>query len=455
MGKITIKKLDKIKLLKVINILLLLVLVVTYLSRFVYFYFQEHKIITNQGEKTTLKEQLLKHESTINKDLGLVKDGDSYYYKGDVDGNYIIYSNRLYRILGINESGNVRVVSENIDTNMISGLEKGYKSSYVKNWLNPVEKVSNSGIYLASLYNYEKTLVKSSACLDDIVDIDVITCKEVYKEDYVTLLSLYDYMKAGYDKSFLVKNNFAFLSTDGSSYYVANSDGKLSLDNISYKPVNIRPVLTLNGSIKGFAGSGTQSDPYVVASNTPQTVKDLVAGSYVIFDEYTFRMISNDSNGVKVALDGYVLSDKDEVVKKYGSTNSEYSLSKNGLGYYLNNDFYNSLKHKQYLVKGPWYVGKMKLSNLDYRAIYGKKVNAYVGLLGLGDLFVNDYIDAWTLTRSYDSNNLVYVVQPKGIMYADIVTNKHKIRPAVYLNSSLKIVGGSGIKDSPYVLSEE
>ena len=58
----------------------------------------------------------------------------------------------------------------------------------------------------------------------------------------------------------------------------------------------------------------------------------------------------------------------------FSSSSSDYKAS-NTVGKYLNDTFYNSLKSKDLLVSGPWYVGGLTLDNLDYTSVYSKKVD--------------------------------------------------------------------------------
>ena len=61
----------------------------------------------------------------------------------------------------------------------------------------------------------------------------------------------------------------------------------------------------------------------------------------------------------------------------------------------------------------------------------------------------------WTLTPAASSSLSYYVfyVSSSGIVYNNSTSNPYGVSPALYLNSSVKISGGSGTEESPYTLS--
>ena len=58
----------------------------------------------------------------------------------------------------------------------------------------------------------------------------------------------------------------------------------------------------------------------------------------------------------------------------------------------------------------------------------------------------------WTLSPDSDSSDVVLLVDSNGYVYNIYVGNAYGVRPAVYLQSSVKIMSGQGTEQQPYVL---
>ena len=94
----------------------------------------------------------------------------------------------------------------------------------------------------------------------------------------------------------------------------------------------------------------------------------------------------------------------------------------------------------------------MSLDNLDYSNEKNTKVNLSVGMLSLGDMFVGDINNVFTLSRGIESDQIINVINEDGNFYGDFITSKYNVRPSLYLNNELKITGGNGTFDAPYEL---
>ena len=117
----------------VLNVLILLFIVGFYTTRLIKYYIAENGGFGEDEDKTViLAEEIIKKQSRLDETKGLVYDSDNniYRYKGEVDDNYIYYSGMIYRIIAIDNEGNIRAVSQNNVTLLYSGLEKGFKDSY-------------------------------------------------------------------------------------------------------------------------------------------------------------------------------------------------------------------------------------------------------------------------------------------------------------------------------------
>ncbi len=68
------------------------------------------------------------------------------------------------------------------------------------------------------------------------------------------------------------------------------------------------------------------------------------------------------------------------------------------------------------------------------------------------DWMYNSSIYQWTITPSQDSTDFVFSVFDTGDVTYDSAIDVLGVRPVVHLNSAIKVITGSGTKESPYIL---
>lgn len=75
----------------------------------------------------------------------VISNDDNYsymggcYFKGYPVNNFLWYSGFLWRIMGINADGSIRLITDETVTSIpwgATGTAKNYEDSYVKDWLN-------------------------------------------------------------------------------------------------------------------------------------------------------------------------------------------------------------------------------------------------------------------------------------------------------------------------------
>lgn len=438
-----------------LNVLVLLLIVAFYGTRMIKYYLKENGKSNDKDNIVLLVDTVLKKQSYVDLTKGLIFDEEKneYRYLGEVDDNYLEYSGIVYRIIGIDKDKNIKVISDKSVTMMYSGLEKGYDKSYVNKWLNYDKDVSGSGVYENNIKESVNYLSSTYYCEDIIDDIKNITCDKNTTNYKISLLSLYDYYKAGGKSSFLNNGDTFYLGTlnkDNHNYYIT-SDGEVSINEISTRTYAVRPVITIISSSVLLSGKGTKDDPYKILEIKPSTLEDTTINTYVSFSNQVFKVIDNSTDATKVALNGVIKENDIDVVKSFGGKNNKYSNSKNTVGYYLNNTYLKTLDSKN-IIKSNWYIGALSLDNLDYSNEKNTKVNLSVGMLSLGDMFVGDINNVLTLSRGIESDQIINVINKEGNFYGDFITSKYNVRPALYLNNELKITGGNGTFDAPYEL---
>lgn len=68
------------------------------------------------------------------------------------------------------------------------------------------------------------------------------------------------------------------------------------------------------------------------------------------------------------------------------------------------------------------------------------------------DWMYNSNIMQWTITPRRDNTSYVFYVDGAGFVYSINASNYISVRPVVHLNSAIKVITGSGTKESPYIL---
>ncbi len=437
-----------------LNILVLLIIVGFYSFRLVKYYLKENGNKDNK-EGTLLVDALIKKQSYVDLTKGLVFDEkeEVYRYIGNIDDNYLLYSGNIYRIVSIDSEYNIKAVSEKSLTNMYSGLEKGYNSSYINKWLNSTDE-KNSGIFENNLHNPE-LLFNTTICDDVISDITNITCEEENMDNKFGILSLYDYAKSGGKSGYLNNGEDFFVNTlnEENNIYYITSTGEVSSTELTTKMFGVRPVITISGDVNLIKGIGTLNSPYVIEENEINILNDLYVGDIIEFSNNKFIVIDNSSDNVKVAsVESLKDEEGNELLQKFGGSSSTYSNNKNTIGYYLNNEYYKSLKNNDLIVKSKWNTGKLSLDNLDYTSIYSNNVSLNIGMLTLGDMYISDVKNVFTILRGIEEDKIIYVINSDGVIYGDFISESYGIRPAFYLKGDTSIESGEGTLDSPYKL---
>ena len=137
---------------------------------------------------------------------------------------------------------------------------------------------------------------------------------------------------------------------------------------------------------------------------------------------------------------------------KFSNSSNKYSNNKNTVGSYLNNDYFETLSNSDSIIESKWYIGQLSLYDLDYSAYYDNSVSMKIGMLTLGDMYIQDVNNVFTISRAMEDDNIINVINENGIVFGDFTTSKYSVRPSFYIDSSIEIESGSGSIDDVYVL---
>jgi hypothetical protein len=432
------------------SLLFIVALFIVFGYRLVHFYLIENPKISNE---LTMAKNLTQGRNISIFGDGLYSVDDGFVYKGKNVNNYVSYSNRLWRIIRINNDNTITMVTDDLVTSLVWGYNSNYNSSYIKEWLN-INDQDNSGIFEDTLVNASEYVDETNLCTDIVVNIDDATCGNITSSK-IGLLSIVDYKKAGAENSYLNRGFYEWttnISSDNKVWYI-KSDGSLSDESYkedNYYSFGVRPVISLKSTVMLKGGIGSFDNPFQIDVDN----KELSVGKYIRYSDYTWEIIGINDASIKLVMDEELIINDEYFTVANSKNDITFNPSiKNSIAYYLNNTFYNKLSDKNYIIKSDFNVGEYGLSsNYDYKNVYSKTVSAKVGLLSIGNIDLNQYNGEYTLTSSNIVAETIYVTSTNGLLVKDAIDTPKEIRPVINLDKKLNIVDGNGSKELPYKL---
>ena len=196
------------------------------------------------------------------------KNNNNNIFQGNVTSNYVLFNNLTWRIIKINNDSTITMILDDyINVLPQNDTKKTFETLY-----NNLDK---------------KVLVKNKICLNNIEDDNNIKCNVLKNEEYINLLSAYDYFNS-------FKNEESFITKKDEKIWLNNENtiainNKISnVDNTN--PYEIRPVITINNNILYTEGDGTITNPYKIGVST------LSLGSKVSKDNDKYIVIDATNN---------------------------------------------------------------------------------------------------------------------------------------------------------------
>ena len=225
-----------------VSIVFLCTLISIYTYRLIHFYNLE-KNKNNTTTETYLYKKIIDSSSIIDTTNGLFEVDKEYIYRGKINNNYLLYDNILYRIIKIDKSNNIKLISNDIISFLVWGFNQDYENSYIRKWLNTTENIEHSGIFeknITSTY-----LVNSENYIDKIDDINDYNSEIIMNSDKISLLSIEDYVNAGGAESYLNINKYFWLinsNNENKAWFVTTSGGLDNTTNINETSVISSPT---------------------------------------------------------------------------------------------------------------------------------------------------------------------------------------------------------------------
>ena len=246
-------------------------------------------------------------ESGVYKSTATNTGKPTYYFRGNVENNYVSFADQTWRIVRINEDGTIRIVMQDgINGNTWYKFNSNYNNYTYMYYTNSEAKTTLESWYQTNIgsksylaknvasgnYYCEQARVKydsSYATGDTVMNVyknyipDFKCSSDGNGKGVVSAsVGLLNYDEVVYAGGYVDnKNNHYYLYNNNNYFWIISPNGKPTKANglmawridsegqINATLVNaaipIRPVLVLNANTKILKGTGTSSDPFVVS----------------------------------------------------------------------------------------------------------------------------------------------------------------------------------------------
>lgn len=435
------RKLNKKKVFCAISIGFLVGCCLFYGIRFISLYIEHNKVSDNDSDILGQVVKLDNFGEDYFKNIN-----NSFYFSGDVDNNYVLYSNILWRIVKLEQDNSLMLISDSSLSSLAFSNEiSDYTSSYIHEWLNASDD-EYTGILENNLNEKDSYLVKNSICLDTTDKASNEVCKDSTEDYYLGLLSMADYINTGASKGFINDGTYFYLSTLNTKKEVWAVGDKLSTGD-GTDIYGVRPTIVLNGNVELVSGKGTKDEPYVIE-------KDFgLFGGYVKLDNDMWRIYQVDEDKVRLVMTDYIKSSGSDLEYNYSSTGYKFNDTVyQSAAYYINNTFLNSLSYKDNIEEIQWANGYYGADNdYDYKDALSTRVPTKVAMLSVGDVILTGELsDFYTMTGTTKNGSLVYTISNNSI-YSSSSEDENYLVPTISLNKDL-LKSGSGTEKDPYGL---
>ncbi len=402
--------------------------------------------------------------------------------------NSLWYSGFLWRIMGINADGTVRLITDENVTAIpwgASNTAENWDGSYAKDWLNNYfyPRLKGNNIIKEVTWCSETTTDENSARTNCASNLS----KEKAK---VGLMTLDEYNLAGGSSSYLNIGQWQWTMTPNSSSLAWRMNSNVGAGNNSVSTAyGLRAVINVNSDVSITGGNGTlgatwssQAGPYILNEDknveiTGKLNEKATSGEYVLFAGRKYRVVDKDSSGnTKLILDGYYEEDGKIFKMKYNDTSTNIFSTTTGIGQKLNGDVLNWLTNNNNIEKVKlvnnytWYQNEFGYGQ-SYKISLEEKnptrsIQATVGLIRVGEMLSSQsssiLTKEYTTTSSYNNASRYWTMTPSTISSAawavvdngdanlNAVSFASGLRAVIIVNSDVTITGGNGTWSSPY-----
>ena len=395
------------------------------------------------------------------------------YLKGVQESNYVWYNGFLWRIMGINKNGTVRLITEEnvtaiaYDGTVDQGLSYDNKVGYINDWLN--------NYFLNNLDISKTDIIEESDWCLNLTTVGTSVRENcdggsTFKAD-VGLMTLDEYNLSGasnINNTYYLFNDQIFWTLTPQSTtktWIVSNNGATTAYAMAYT-AGVRPVINVSSDALITGGNGTLNDAYIlnqtIEEKSGKLNENSSSGEYVSLDGKIYRIVSKETTGTKLIYDGYY-----EETNKYGS-NSSFTLS-SGIGQKLNGDILTWLGNSEKIIYSNWYQASDVKIGTQYTTILKEDttpINAKVGLIRTAEMLsgqsasiltknyevrssVLNTSDYWTMNKSTDT---AWYVKRYGSNDKQSVSNSESVRPVIVVSTDAVITSGNGTLQKPYII---
>ena len=391
---------------------------------------------------------------------------DKGYYQGEIDAPYILFNAILWRVVGLDDAGNITLVTDRPLANIDYGTAtKGdVKTTTLVKWLND---------YFYNLLSdkAKDMIVKDSKWCSDAIASDNMATTECGKTTSLTVgtLSVQDFNKS-------IKDEFSYLGLNYGSFWLLNpsttTDQAYNQMNYFYRFAmedatvlnGVRPAVRVKKDVELVSGDGTQTNPYRLGdyeSAKPRALLNTrLTGEYVTYSGYLFRIADISKNKTThVIMDNVLKSDTNPISISYEDQDAKkiYNPTKKGnLGYIVSN------KMTEYIKTS--YFSKEEITVPIYKkyAQYGKetstkKYKVKIAVPNTFDIFTtNSTRDEYWYINSSNQAGYKHICGRTGVPYYGNTSELKEagVKISAYFDKDVMISGGSGTLLDPYTVKK-
>ena len=266
--------------------------------------------------------------------------------------------------------------------------------------------------------------------------------------------------------------DYRYIGADPNNYVKFNDElwriiGVFDTDDGTGK-VEKRLKIIRNESIGNYSWDYNSAGNYINEWSTAQLNNLLNSGAY--YNRTTGTYYNNSTTASNVDFTNNGLTEKAKAMignaKWYLGGTADYTNSSNGLASHFYKYERGTTVYSGRSTSWTGKVGLMYLSDYGYATSGGTTTNrasclskemynwddSSVSDCKNNDWMYNSNIWQWTISPRADDSNCVFFVTNTGFVYFIDADYDNAARPVVHLKSTIKVITGSGTKESPYIL---
>lgn len=412
----------------------------------------------------------LKNRTSVTRKVNVINNLNSVVKKalkgaknftGNPTNNYVLLSNMLYRVYGLDSNNNIILVAAEDVSNVNYTKLNEWLNKYYYNHLNDFTK---------------KLIVKSKYCNMKITDTttDTTECSGYTDKVNIFVPSVVEVNKAAAgSENFMKTYTMSWVGNSGDdgkayitrSFFSAENEGKSFIAYDTTYNFGVRPMFTIKGNISAVSGDGSITDPYTFGDSTPikggEELNNASTGEYVNISGDLYRVIDVENGYTKVVAEDSITRSSELVlaVPTIAVTELTYNPKvKGSVAYIINNE------SGQYIDTSYFVNHNVKVPIYKKDIIYGEEVKTekYKAKVFAPNMY--EMFSAQVNAYGHVSHGYWYLNTSKTSFYISAVTdigvplNKETrylsfgIRPCAYIKDNVIVTSGLGTRNNPYII---